>query len=475
MPLARRHGFAWVLVLAVSSGCTTPPPMPHAGTGPEATAFRHAPTHAVATSSVEGEWWRPFGDPVLDALMVRAERGNASIEVATARRMQMRAALHAADAARAPQVGLAVDAARQAGPLVNAAGASGTLLRIGVTVAYEADLSGRVDLAAEAARRDAAQSEATARTVRLLVQADVAQAYLRLRGIDQERALLRVLEQSQSETLALLGQRLQAGSVAELDVARARTEWLGARAEAVLLDRQRLLVEHALALLLGEPASGFALVDDPAWSGRWPEVPPGIPSTVLARRPDVQAARQALRAAEARLGLAHAIDLPSLLLTTTGGQASPTLGALLQASMRAWSLGALVSLPLFDGGRRAAEQERAAADLAAQRGEYRGKVLLAFKEVDDQLATLQGLREEVALQAQLRDAAERASSLAERRYRSGLASQLDWLQARRTETRTQRRLVQLGAAIGIETIGLVKALGGGWGDGPAPAPAGVGD
>lgn len=477
MPLTVRHrgalplALALALALALLGGCAATPPAPPATLGPAPSAFRHAPAEALPVPLPAGDWWAPFGDPVLDALIARAQRDNPSIEVAAARLAQMRAALQATDAARAPQVGLSADATRQTGPLVNAAGSSGTLLRAGVTVGYEADLFGRASLASEAARRDADQSEAAARAVRLLVQTDVAQAYLRLRGIDQERALARRLVQAQADTLALVTQRFQAGSVAEVDLARARTEWLGARADLVTLDRQRMLLDHALALLLGEPASGFDLADDPGWTGHWPAVPPGIPSSVLARRPDLQAAQQALRAAEARHGLAHAADLPSLLLTVAGGQASPTLGSLLQASMRAWSLGAVLNLPLFDGGRRAAEQGRAAAEVAAQQGDYRGKVLLAFKEVDDQLAVLQGLREERALQVQVHDAAERASVLAERRYRSGLASQLDWLQARRTEARASRRLVQIDSAIGLETVGLIKALGGGWGEAPGPVAA----
>lgn len=464
MPMSLRLRSVVPAMLGLLVGCAASPPVAPPSPTPAPASFRHAPRDVAPEPAAGAGWWTVFADPVLDDLVARAGRGNPSIEVAGARLTQMRAALQGADAARAPQVGLTADATRQGGPLVNAAGSSGTLLRAGLGLSYEVDLFGRLSHASEAARGDAAQSEAMSRTIRLLVQADVCQAYLRLRGLDQERSLARALVAAQADTLALVEQRFRTGSVAEIDVARARTEWLSARTEQAALDRQRTLLDHALALLLGEPASGFDLPEDPGWAAHRPQVPPGIPSTVLARRPDIQAAQHALRAAQARQGLAHATDLPSLLLTTAGGQASPTLGSLLQASMRAWSLGAVLNLPLFDGGRRAAEQGRATAEVAAQQGEYRGKVLLALKEVEDQLVTLQSLREEATLQREVLDAAMRATALAERRYRSGLASQLEWLQARRTEARTQRRLVQLQSAQGLETVGLIKALGGGWGE-----------
>jgi multidrug efflux system outer membrane protein len=252
-------------------------------------------------------------------------------------------------------------------------------------------------------------------------------------------------------------------------VVRVQAEVAATEADALALDRARAQLEHALAVLVGAPASGFALADT-AWTAGLPVIPPGVPGTVLARRPDVAAAQASLLAAQARVGVAQAAWFPAVTLTGSGGFASPELGDLFKWSARAWGVGALLSLPLFDGGRRDAAVQSAQGRLDEQLAAYRGQVLEAFREVEDQLAGLRLLDEQAQAQARAVEAARRASAISETRYRSGLVSQLELLDARRSELRNRRQALQVRSAQYQATVGLIRALGGGW-----EAPAREGD
>lgn len=422
---------------------------------------------APAEARERGNWWLAFTDPVLDDLVHRAsaddtgKTGNTSIQEAAARLAQARALVRSADADRAPQIGLNGGAARQAGLDTPGGLKPATLTRVGASLSYELDLFGRLARASDAAALDAQAREALLQSTRLLVQADVAQTYLALRALDAERALVRETVTAYANTLRLTQRRYQAGDVAELDVARVQSELASTESEALALDRQRATLEHALAVLVGEPPSGFALAAAP-WTTALPVIPPGVPGTVLARRPDVSAAQSALLAAQARLGLARTAWFPGITLTAAGGYASPELGDLFKWSARAWSVGALLSLPLFDGGRREAGVQGAQAQLDAALAGYRGQVLGAFRDVEDQLSSLRLLAEQAQAQDRAVAAAARATVLSDSRWRNGLVSQLELLDARRGELRNRRQQLQVRAGQYQATVGLIRALGGGW-------------
>jgi multidrug efflux system outer membrane protein len=214
---------------------------------------------------------------------------------------------------------------------------------------------------------------------------------------------------------------------------------------------------------VGEVASSFAL---PAsdWNTALPVVPAGVPSTVLTRRPDVSAAQLTMLAAQQRVGAAKAAWFPDLALTATGGYASPELGDLFKWSARAWGVGAILSLPVLDGGRRAAGVANANAQLDETVAQYREQVLGAFRDVEDQLAQLRLLSEQSQAQARAVDSAARTTALSDARYRNGLVSQLELLDARRSELRNRREALQVKSAQYQATVGLVRALGGGWGN-----------
>ena len=448
------------------AGCATALPELPAQPAPAAQFKSDArwTTAMPAEAQDRGRWWQAFGDPVLATLVERAGEANTGVHEAAARLAQARALVRSANADRLPQVGAGASGVRQGGAA--AGSAAGTLWQAGVQLAYEPDLFGRLSGRRDAASLDAQAREALLQSTRLAVQAETAQTYLAIRALDVERALVRETVEAYAGTLRLTQRRHQAGDIAELDVVRVQAEVAATEAEALALDRQRAALENALAVLVGEQASRFDL---PAadWATALPTIPAGVPATVLARRPDVAAAQSSLLAAQARVGVAQAAWFPSLALTGAGGFASPELGDLFRWSARAWSVGALLSLPIFDGGRRAAGVQDAEAQLDAALASYRGQVLTAFREVEDQLSALRLLHEQAQAQARAVDAARRATTLSDTRYRNGLVSQLELLDARRSELRNRRQALQVRSAQFQATVVLVRALGGGW-DAPVP-------
>jgi len=451
------------LAAALLAGCATT--LPELPAQPETPVrFKEAGiewTTARPAALDRGLWWRAFSDPDLERLVELAGQRNAGIQEAAARLAQARALVRSARADRLPQVGLGAAASRQSGANTVGGSTPSTLYQASANASYELDLFGRLSGAQDAAELDAQAREALLGSARLLVQAEVAQVYLALRALDTERELVRETVGAYADTLRLTERRHRAGDVAELDVVRVQSELAANEAEALALDRQRSQLEHALAVLVGESPSSFQL-QPREWSTALPVIPPGVPSVVLARRPDVAAAQASLRAAQARVGVAQAAWFPDVALTAAGGFASPELGDLLRWSARAWSVGALLSMPLFDGGRREAGVQAAQAELEASAAQYRGQVLQAFREVEDQLASLRLLSEQSQAQQRAVESARRAGAISETRYRNGLVSQLELLDARRSELRNRRQALQVRSAQYQATVGLIRALGGGW-------------
>ncbi|HEY4065979.1 MAG TPA: efflux transporter outer membrane subunit [Burkholderiaceae bacterium] len=423
-----------------------------------------AATAAKADVPAGGRWWAVFADPVLDGLIGHADRDNTGIQLAAARLAQARAFLREADAEKLPQIGIGAGAAR-GNNLIPGATVPTTILSAGPSVSWEPDLFGRLAKASDAATLDAAARAALLQGARLAVESNVAQTYFVLRALDDERALVRETVAAYRDTLHLTERRYAAGDVAELDLARVQAEVAATESQALALDRRRAQTEHALAVLLGATPSGFTLAEA-EWRTALPSVPAGIPSTVLTRRPDVSAAQSEMRAAQARVGVAQAAWFPDVALTANGGFASTDLGDLFKWSARSWGIGALLSLPVFDGGRREAGLQNANALWDAAAASYREQVLTAFQDVEDQLSELRLLTDQAGAQTQAVDAASRATVLSNSRYRNGFVSQLEFLDARRSELANRRQAVQLRAAQYQATVGLIRALGGGWGDAP---------
>jgi multidrug efflux system outer membrane protein len=451
-----------LLAALVLAGCATSASVDPASI-PAAPAAYKENAAAVATTATapqsQGTWWKVFSDPVLDQLVEQAGNNNNSVKVAAGRLAQARAILRNTDADRLPQVGLSGGAVRQSNTTTNRV--AQTTVTAAANFSYEVDLIGKLSLNSDAASLDAKSREALLRSTQLLVQADVAQTYLNLRSLDTERTLVRDTLQAYRNTLRLTEVRFKEGDVAELDVARVRTEVAATESEALALDRRRAELEHALAVLVGEVASSFAVAPT-EWSTALPVIPAGVPSTVLERRPDVSAAQSSMQAAQARVGVAKAAWFPTFSLTANGGYAAPEIKDLFKVSSQAWGVGALLSLPIFDGGRRQAGVQNANAELDIALANYREQILVAFKDVEDQLSALRLLAEQSEAQSRSVASATRATVLSDSRYRNGFVSQLELLDAQRSELRNRRQALQVKTSQYLATVGLIRALGGGW-------------
>lgn len=416
---------------------------------------------AATDMPANGAWWLVFSDPKLDELIQRADMNNFTVGLAEARLAEARAIQQATAAAQWPMLALSANATRAEGPLTNAASSTGPLYVVGANLSYEADLFSRLARESKAASMDTAEREELLRAAKLLVQADIAQTYFALRALDAERALVRGAAASHLKSVRLTEGLFRSGLASELTLVRLRAESEAVAAEALTLDQRRAELEHALAVLLGEPASTFRIAPT-NHSGSLPNIPPGIPGTVLVRRPDVGAARQAMIAAQIRTGVAQDRWLPTLSLTAFGGFASSTLGSLLTASAAGSVLGALLSLPIFDGGRYLAGVAKANAELDTAAATYGQQILIAFKDVEDQLSALRLLARQEAELKRAIDAAQRTTTLVVLNYKEGLASQLELLDAERIELHDRRQALLVHAARFQATVGLIKALGGGW-------------
>ncbi|WP_374583790.1 efflux transporter outer membrane subunit [Pseudoduganella sp.] len=416
-----------------------------------------------------GEWWLAFNDPALNELVNEATRNNANLAVAAARVKQARAIAGIAEADRIPQVGVGVGAQRARASALSMGVPAGTDIapqttyNANLTASYEVDLFGRVSSNVAAARGDAAQVEANYRSVLLSLQADVAQTYFRLRATDAELATVEQTVRLREESVKVNQRRFDLGDIGEFDLSRARTELATTRAEAIGLQRRRATTEHALAVLLGKPAAAYTAGNSPLLdSALLPAIPSGLPSALLERRPDIAAAQKAMEASNARIGVARSAMFPALNITANGGGASGHFSDVFKWSSRSWVLGALLSMPLIDGGRNSANISRSEAALEESVAGYRQTVLSAFAEVEDNLA---GLRILGGQTAQIDDAlvsARRSADLAQKLYDAGRSSYLDLLDAQRNLAAVERSAVQLRGDRAVTTVALIRSLGGDW-------------
>jgi multidrug efflux system outer membrane protein len=422
-----------------------------------------------AEQQPRGEWWLAFNDPALTALVKEASRNNANLAVAAARVKQARAIAGIASADRVPQLGVNVGAQRgrlaplQAGQPPDAPLAPQTSYRANLSASYEVDLFGRVSSNVAAARGDAATSEASYRSVLLSLQADVAQQYFRLRATDAELDTVEQTVRLREENVKVNQRRFDLGDIGEFDLSRAKTELASTRADAIGLQRQRTTAEHALAVLLGKPAAAFTAGPSPLLDGAlMPSIPAGLPSSLLERRPDIAAAQRTMEASNARIGVARAAMFPALTLSASGGGVGDTFANVFAWSSRSWVLGALLSTPLIDGGRNKANVARSEAALEESVAAYRQSVLVAFAEVEDNLAGLRILSGQTAQIDEAVVSARRTADLAQKLYDAGRSSYLELLDAQRNLAAVERSAVQLRGNRALTTVALIRALGGGW-------------
>jgi multidrug efflux system outer membrane protein len=432
-----------------------------------------------ADQLARGQWWSVFGDPVLDALEGQAQAANQDLKAAAARLQQARALQRNARSSLFPEVDAGVGPTRQrASPASlgidnNAPNSATTLYRAQASVSYEADLFGRVSSEVNAATADTQQSEALFRSVQLALQADVAQSYFTVRQLDADQSLYAQTVKLREQSLQLTQRRYDEGDIGELDVARAKAELAQANAEALGIARQRADAEHGLAILLGKTPAEFSIAQRPIERVAI-NIPAGLPSSLLERRPDIAAAERAMAAANARVGAAKAAFFPRLDITGAAGYESSTIGDLFNWSSRTFLLGPLVgtmlSLPIFDGGRRQAGLDQARGRYEEDVANYRETVLTGFREVEDNLANLRILADQTQAQDQAVAASSRAAQLSRLQYREGSISFLDVIDSDRNVLVQRRTSLQLDGDRARYAVNLIRAIGGGWEE-HAPAPA----
>jgi NodT family efflux transporter outer membrane factor (OMF) lipoprotein len=417
-----------------------------------------------ADQTVRGAWWEVFQDEQLNALEARIEVSSETLKAQQARFAQARAAIAINRADRYPQVTTSPSITQTE----SSANRANAIARqriseyvLPVDVSYEADVWGRIRYAVDASRASAQASAADLESVRLSLHAELAFDYFQLRGVEADTQILDAAVTAFQRALELTRARFKGGIASQADVAFAETQLEGTRAEAKDLMVQRAALEHAIAALVGAPASSFSLIVAPL-TGPPPEIPAGLPGDLLERRPDIAAAERRVASANAQLGVARAAFFPRLLLTASAGFESASLTSWLAGLSTFWSVGPAAVATIFDGGRRQAVSAQAQAAYEEMVADYQGSVLTALQEVEDNLAALRVLREEAEIQQGAVAAADRSVTLANNRYRGGVASYLEVTAAQNAALSSRRTAADILARRLSASVLLIKALGGGW-------------
>ena len=412
----------------------------------------------------KGSWWEIFGDAELNALEAQALTANQELKAAFATVNQARASARIARADFFPTLSLDPRFSRDrfsANQEPYFGSITANTFHVPLDLSYEIDLWGRVRRGFESARAEAAASTAAFQNVLLTLQADVAQNYFSLRATDLELATIQRTVELRVEQLTIVSNRFESGLGAELDVARAATEVAATEAELAGLTRRRVELENALAILTGQQPSGFKIpprttLNEPV------AIPPGLPSALLERRPDIAEAERQLAADNARIGVAKAAFFPVLRLTGSGGFLSAEAENLFQWDSRVWSIGPSLSLPIFAGGRNRAGYQRAQARFEESVARYRQRVLVAFGEVENSLAAVRLLASQSAAQERAVTSARAAREMALESFNAGIIRYLDVIDADRVALQNERLRAQIAGQRLISTVQLIKALGGGW-------------
>ena len=421
--------------------------------------------------SIQADWWRLYGDADLDQLIATAHTSNQTLQQAVARVDQSRALARVAGSYLYPTISADPHFSRttysenRRGTISGRKATQRVTLNdwlIPIDLTYEIDVWGRVRRSFESARAQSAATAADLGVVQLTVETDVAQYYYSLRSLDAQEQILSDTVVAYREQVRLLSAQLRAGLVSPIVVSQAQAQLEATLAQQRDTQRARADLEHALAILCGRAAPSFAVSPNPLHEASPPAVPPGLPSQLLARRPDVAEAEQIVVAATAQIGVATADFLPKFTLTATAGLQSVDLGSLFTWQSRAASIMPSVSIPIFQGGRLKANLEATKAAHRQAVAAYVNQVLIAYGEVEDALTDLRARSDEVQNLRQAVTASREYLRLANVQYKQGLVDYLPVLDAERTLLANQVSLAQTVDFQMAASIRLIKALGGGW-------------
>jgi NodT family efflux transporter outer membrane factor (OMF) lipoprotein len=413
-----------------------------------------------------GKWWEIFGDPQLDALEEQVSEANQNVKVAEAHFRQARALIGFARAGLFPTVsaGFSASSLRDSTnrPFVTSAnGAStGDFLLTG-DISYEIDLWGRIRRSVTAAREEAQATAGDLESARLSIQAELAVDYLELRSADAQQRLLNDTVQAFKEALQLTINRFEGGAAPKSDVAQAQTQLETTQVQATDIALQRAQLEHAIAVLIGKPPAEFSLQPAPL-DLQPPDIPAGLPSELLERRPDIAAAERRVAEANEQIGIAKAAYFPTVTLNALLGFESSSIRNLGGWQSFLWAVGSSLAQTIFDGGRRRATSEAALANYDATVASYRQATLDAFQQVEDNLATLRILEQETQQQERAVVSARESLQLFTNRYKGGVDNYLQVITAQTVALANERNQVDIMRRRMDASVLLVKALGGGW-------------
>jgi len=420
----------------------------------------------LAPEQTEG-WWKIFNEPELNSLEDQATFSNQSIAAAYSNFMAARAVVKQSRSGYFPTISAApsISRSQQSSLLsqINPPPAPFTVTEYSMPfdASWELDFWGRVRNTVAASSLEAQATLDDLGNVRLIVQAEVAMDYFQLQTIDAQKEILDSSVLAYQESLTMTRVQYDAGIASDQDVAQDETQINIERAQATDLGIQRAQLEHAIATLVGKPASSFSIVLNPLAAKPAP-IPLSVPSQLLERRPDVVAAERRVAEANAQIGVARAAYFPAVTLDGSMGFLSTSIGKLFSGPSFVWSIGSTLSQTIFDGGKRKAITEQAQAMYQGTVANYRQIVLTAFQEVEDNLAILQILSKELQQQNAAVASAQRYVTFANERCKSGMDSYLTVVTAQITLLTTQRTAMNLRMQQMTTSVQLIKSLGGGW-------------
>ena len=451
-----------VLALAACllGGCAVSPAY-HRPSAPEPAAFKEADGWAPAAPAdalERGPWWTLFGDPSLNQLADSIEVSNQNVAAAVAAYAQARSLVSEQRASLFPVVTLNTSADRSGG---GAAKGVSNQYRLNIGGSWEPDVWGKLRAGVSGASASAQASAADLAAARLSAQGELAANYFSLRQTDAQRALLATTIEGYRRVLQITQNRFNAAIAAKSDVLQAQTQLANAQIDDLTLARQRAQLEHAIAILLGKAPADFTLAAAP-WQVTVPEVPLGVPSTLLQRRPDIAAAERRVAAANEQIGVARAAYYPSIGLNGSYGTGGSRVSDLFSASNALWSFGLSAAQNLFNAGATSAHVAGAEAQHRLSVARYRQTVLDAFGDVENQLAATRVLVQQQTLRQQASEAADQVEAQMINRYKAGQVSYTEVVTAQVTALSARRALVQTQADRQTTAVALIQSLGGGW-------------
>jgi NodT family efflux transporter outer membrane factor (OMF) lipoprotein len=469
-----------LVAAALLGGCAVGPAYQRP-TAPEPAAYKELQgwvPAAPADTLERGPWWTLFNDPLLNELAGSVEVSNQNVAAAVAAYAQARSLVAEQRASLFPAVSLNGSGTRSGtrgggsgnatvdpnGNIIGGGGGSSAKnsYRLSLGTSWEPDVWGRLRAGVSAASANAQASAADLASARLSAQGELAADYLQLRAVDAARAILATTIEGYQRVLTITRNRFNVGIIPHSDVYQAETQLANAQSDNLNLGRQRAQLEHAIAVLVGKTPSELTIAPVAQWQVMVPEVPVGVPSTLLQRRPDIAGAERRVAAANEQIGIARSAYFPDIGLSASYGSSASRVADLFKASAAAWSFGLSAAQTVFDAGatRARVESARAAHDESVAR--YRQTVLTAFADVEDQLAATRVLAQQQELLRQASEAADKVEQQVLNRYKAGQVSYSEVVQAQVTALNARRNLVQTQSDRQTTAVALIQAIGGGW-------------